>query len=133
MNIHKILDTISNPQHIPQKLYDKLIFVKLGKTHYSATLKAMQDYSSKRQSHHPSQIWITQHHSVYTKGLSSKKEHVLQPLRHPIVETDRGGQITYHGPGQLVVYFLLNLKTKGLNPCISPFLRYLNSPISNKD
>lgn len=75
----------------------------------------MQDFTLRRTPEAPDQIWITEHPPVYTQGLNKKD--AKPPLRRdiPLVDTDRGGKITYHGPGQLIVYFLLDLKRSGLS------------------
>lgn len=76
----------------------------------------MQQFTAERDQRTADQIWITEHSPVYTLGLNGKREHILQAGDIPIVETDRGGQVTYHGPGQLVVYLLADLRRTGLGP-----------------
>ena len=76
----------------------------------------MQKFTAERENDTPDQIWITEHPSVYTLGLNGKSEHLLVPTAIPVVKTDRGGQITYHGPGQLIIYPLINLKRLGWGP-----------------
>lgn len=76
---------------------------------YSASLNAMREFSSHRDSHSKDQIWLLQHPSVYTQGTACEQQ-TLMPSAIPVVKTDRGGQITYHGPGQIVLYPLLNLR-----------------------
>lgn len=76
--------------------------------------EAMRDYTAQRTPASPDQIWLLEHRPVYTLGLSGRAEHVLNPRDFPLVKTDRGGQVTYHGPGQLVVYCLLDLRRYGL-------------------
>lgn len=85
----------------------------MGVTEYTATWHAMQDFTAQRQPETPDELWLTEHVPVYTLGLNKKD--VAPPLRQdiPLVETDRGGKITYHGPGQIVVYLLLDLKRSG--------------------
>lgn len=75
----------------------------------------MQDFTAKRTAQTPDELWVTEHPPVYTLGLNRKD--VRMPFRDdiPVVNTDRGGKITYHGPGQLVIYCLIDLKRKGLN------------------
>ncbi len=82
---------------------------RLGRQDYRQTWQAMQDFTLKRDARTADELWITEHPPVYTLGLSGKREHLLEPGNIPVVETDRGGQVTYHGPGQLVLYVLLNL------------------------
>lgn len=85
----------------------------LGLTDYATTWRAMQAFTAQRQPETPDEIWLTEHEPVYTLGLNKKD--VRQPWRQdiPLVETDRGGKITYHGPGQVVVYLLLDLQRNG--------------------
>jgi lipoyl(octanoyl) transferase len=91
-----------------------LVTVKhLGLTDYATTWRAMQAFTAQRQPATPDEIWFTEHEPVYTLGLNKKD--VRPPWRQdiPLVETDRGGKITYHGPGQVVAYLLLDLKRSG--------------------
>lgn len=85
----------------------------LGRVDYAPTYTAMQDYTAQRSTETPDALWICEHPPVYTQGLAGKAEHVLVPGDIPIVETNRGGQVTYHGPGQVVAYPLLDLKRAG--------------------
>ncbi len=83
----------------------------LGLQSYESTWQAMRDFTEQRQENTPDELWIVEHPAVLTQGLNGKAEHLLQTLHDiPLVQTDRGGQITYHGPGQLVIYVLLDLK-----------------------
>lgn len=70
----------------------------------------MQAYTEQRDAHSADEIWLLQHEPVYTLGRNGKSEHLLNPGAIPVVQIDRGGQVTYHGPGQLVVYLLIDLK-----------------------
>ncbi len=70
----------------------------------------MQDFTNQRTDATPDELWILQHPSVYTLGQAGKPEHLLNPGQIPVIKTDRGGQVTWHGPGQLVIYLLLNLR-----------------------
>ena len=92
-----------------------LIIRQLGLTDFEATWRAMQDFTAKRTPECPDELWLTEHHAVYTLGLNRKN--VRLPIRDDIalVTTDRGGKITYHGPGQLIIYVLLDLKRQHLN------------------
>jgi lipoyl(octanoyl) transferase len=83
---------------------------RLGLTEYSATLASMQTFTDARGPESPDEFWCVQHDPVYTLGLNADPAHVLSPGQIPIVRTDRGGQVTYHGPGQLIVYTLFDLK-----------------------
>lgn len=83
---------------------------RLGRVDYAACLAAMQDFTDRREANTPDQLWLVQHPPVFTLGLAGKPEHVLDAGDIPVVHCDRGGQVTYHGPGQVVLYTLLDLK-----------------------
>jgi len=85
----------------------------LGRVDYGPTLAAMQDYTARRDAHTPDELWICEHPSVYTQGLAGRAEHLLAPGDIPVVQTNRGGQVTYHGPGQVVAYPLIDLRRAG--------------------
>lgn len=73
----------------------------------------MRDYTETRDESSSDQIWVLEHPPVYTQGQAGKAEHILNPGNIPVVQVDRGGQVTYHGPGQLVIYLLLDIKRMG--------------------
>lgn len=81
----------------------------LGRAEYLPTVEAMQNFTLGRNAQTPDALWICEHPSVYTQGLAGKADHVLYPGTIPVVQATRGGQVTYHGPGQLVAYPLLDL------------------------
>ncbi|MCK4675374.1 MAG: lipoyl(octanoyl) transferase LipB [Gammaproteobacteria bacterium] len=81
----------------------------LGEVAYRDTWQKMQDFTDSRQPDTADELWFLQHPPVYTLGKNGKAEHVLKPVDIPVVNSDRGGQVTYHGPGQIVVYTLLDL------------------------
>lgn len=87
---------------------------ELGRLPYLETWAAMREFTDARGPATPDELWLLEHPPVYTQGLAGKPEHVLDPGAIPVVQTDRGGQVTYHGPGQLVAYPLLDLKRLGL-------------------
>src|SRR5690625_1685559 len=91
-----------------------LIVQHLGLMPYQAAWEAMRDFTEHRDETSPDQIWFLQHPPVFTLGLTAKHEHLLNPEQIPVIATDRGGQVTYHGPGQLIVYPLLNLRRRSL-------------------
>lgn len=74
----------------------------------------MQAFTNGRTADTPDEIWLLEHEPVYTQGQAGKAEHLLQQTTIPVVQSDRGGQITYHGPGQLIVYVLIDFRRKGL-------------------
>lgn len=86
----------------------------LGLADYQTTWDAMQAFTANRTAETPDEIWILQHPPVYTLGLNGKPEHVPHNSTIPVIKIDRGGQITYHGPGQIVAYLLLDLKRRGI-------------------
>lgn len=86
---------------------------KLGVVDYESTWHAMQVANQAHRAGRQDELWFLQHPPVFTLGLAAKPEHVLSPGDIPVVKIDRGGQVTYHGPGQLVVYLLLDLKALG--------------------
>jgi lipoyl(octanoyl) transferase len=87
---------------------------RLGLVDYEPTWRAMQRFTEERDAATPDEIWFLEHPSVFTLGMSASRGHLLDPGDIPVVQIDRGGQVTYHGPGQLVVYPLLDLKRAGL-------------------
>jgi lipoate-protein ligase B len=91
------------------------ILVKnLGRSDYRETWRAMQDFTNARDQDTADELWITEHAPVFTQGLNGRAEHLLAPGDIPVVQIDRGGQVTYHGPGQLVLYCLLDITRLGL-------------------
>lgn len=86
----------------------------LGRVDYATTWQRMQQFTDRRDAHTADELWFLEHPPVFTLGMASKREHLLAPGDIPVVQTDRGGQVTYHGPGQLVVYALIDLRRAGL-------------------
>ena len=84
----------------------------LGSVDYAPTFQAMKNFATQRPAGEREQLWICEHPPVFTLGLAGKPEHVLAPGDIPVVPTDRGGQVTYHGPGQVVAYPLIDLKAR---------------------
>ena len=84
-----------------------------GVAPYAEVWTAMRDYTDQRSDETPDALWFVQHPPIYTLGMHARPEHVLMPGAIPVVQTDRGGQVTYHGPGQWVVYPLLDLRRLG--------------------
>ena len=85
----------------------------LGRVDYAATVQAMQDYTATRTPQSPDVLLMCEHDAVYTQGLAGKNEHILVPGDIPVVATNRGGQVTFHGPGQVVAYPLIDLQRAG--------------------
>lgn len=88
----------------------ELLVRELGLVEYQPTLDAMRRFTDERDAATPDEIWLLQHPAVFTQGQAGKAEHVLAAGDIPVIQAERGGQVTYHGPGQLVAYVLLDLK-----------------------
>jgi lipoyl(octanoyl) transferase len=86
----------------------------LGRVDYRETCEAMRAFTHARDDSTPDEIWLAEHPPVYTQGIAGRPEHVLDPRGIPVVQTNRGGQVTYHGPGQVVAYPLVDLKRLGI-------------------
>ena len=99
---------------LPNDLTLAINIKHLGIADYETTWRAMQEFTAHRNEQTQDEIWLLQHPPVYTQGLAGKPEHLLTTPSIPVVKTDRGGQITYHGPGQIVAYVLVDLKRKGV-------------------
>lgn len=85
----------------------------LGRVDYLPTYGAMQAFTEARDEGTPDELWLCEHPPVFTQGLAGKPDHLLAPGQVPVVQTNRGGQVTYHGPGQVVAYPLLDLRRRG--------------------
>ena len=91
-----------------------LLVKHLGRVEYEPTWRAMQQFTESREQGSTSEAWIVEHPPVFTQGQAGKPEHLLAVSEIPVVQSDRGGQVTYHGPGQVVIYLLLNLRDTGM-------------------
>jgi lipoyl(octanoyl) transferase len=89
-----------------------LVIRQLGEISYSHALKAMQTFTEYRNSDTDDEIWLLQHPPVFTMGRTGKDEHILVKTNIPVIQTDRGGDITYHGPGQIIAYVLIDLRRR---------------------
>lgn len=87
---------------------------RLGRVDYAPTFQAMQEFTAARTADTPDELWVVEHPPVYTLGQAGKPEHILRDIGIPLVKIDRGGQVTYHGPGQVVIYLLLDLSRRKL-------------------
>lgn len=87
-----------------------LAIKQLGLVDYLVTWQAMKDFTNNRTEQTCDEVWLLQHPAVYTQGIAGKPEHLLYNNQIPVIKTDRGGQITYHAPGQLIVYLLLDIR-----------------------
>lgn len=90
-----------------------IILRRLGRVDYEPTWRAMQEFTARRTADTTDELWLLEHPPVFTLGQAGKREHVLTDVGIPVVTIDRGGQVTYHGPGQVVVYLLLDLRRRG--------------------
>ena len=93
---------------------DKILVRHLGLQPYEPVSQAMHDFTDSRDDSTPDEIWLVEHLPVFTQGQAGKAEHLLMTGDIPVIQSDRGGQVTYHGPGQQVMYVLLNLKRRKL-------------------
>ncbi|RCX06455.1 MULTISPECIES: lipoyl(octanoyl) transferase LipB [Kosakonia] len=91
---------------------DTILIRNLGLQPYDPISLAMHEFTDTRDETTPDEIWLVEHHPVFTQGQAGKAEHVLAPGDIPVIQSDRGGQVTYHGPGQQVMYVLINLKRR---------------------
>ena len=105
-----------------------VIVHRLGRTDYETTWRAMQAFNARRGAVTADELWLTEHSPVYTLGLAGRSEHLPRVDRViPVVKADRGGQVTYHGPGQLVAYLLLDLKRRALT--VRPLVRIMEQAV----
>jgi lipoyl(octanoyl) transferase len=101
---------------------------QLGLVEYEPAWRAMQDFTARRDATTPDEIWLLQHPPVYTLGVAGKPEHLPRADNGiPVVRIDRGGQITYHGPGQIVAYLLLDMRRRGLS--VRPLVRRMEQAV----
>ena len=102
---------------------------ELGRTDYATTWRAMQAFTAARNAQTPDELWLTEHPPVYTLGLAGRREHLKRDNGIPVVHVDRGGQVTYHGPGQVVAYTLFDLRRSRLS--IRDMVRRLEASVVN--
>ncbi|MBY8203965.1 lipoyl(octanoyl) transferase LipB [Vibrio fluvialis] len=93
---------------------NQLVVRRLGRQDYHPVWQAMHDFTVQRDDSTRDEVWLVEHNPVFTQGQAGKAEHLLNTGDIPVVQSDRGGQVTYHGPGQIVAYFLINLRRKKL-------------------
>ena len=114
-------------------MLDNLVFKSLGQVNYHETLELMKNHI--KEDNFNNEIWLLEHPSIFTLGTAADEKHILNARNIPIVQSDRGGEVTYHGPGQLVIYFLLDIKQLALSPkklvlLIQEFIKDLLSDLS---
>ena len=101
---------------------------KLGPTDYESTWRAMQEFTARRTADTIDELWLTEHKPVYTLGVAGRSEHLPRSNNGiPVIKSDRGGQITYHGPGQLVAYLLLDLRRRAIT--VRPLVRIMEQAV----
>ena len=105
----------------------RLIVRRFGLADYQPVWRAMQDFTDRRDGDTVDELWLVEHPSVFTQGQAGKAEHVLAPGDIPVIQVDRGGQVTYHGPGQIVAYPLVDLKRLGVG--VREFVRRIEQAI----
>ncbi|WHR52843.1 lipoyl(octanoyl) transferase LipB [Vibrio furnissii] len=93
---------------------NQLVVRRFGRQDYHPVWQAMHDFTDQRDDTTRDEVWLVEHNPVFTQGQAGKAEHLLNTGDIPVVQSDRGGQVTYHGPGQIVAYFLINLRRKKL-------------------
>lgn len=98
----------------PNQDSNHILCRELGLRDYESVWREMQAFTDQRTAETPDELWLTQHPPVFTLGLNGKPEHLLAPGNITVVQCDRGGQVTYHGPGQVVLYLLLDLRRRNL-------------------
>jgi lipoyl(octanoyl) transferase len=106
-----------------------IIIRNLGLQPYQSVWQSMKSFTSERKVDTPDELWLLEHEAVYTQGQAGKSEHILDPKIISIIKTDRGGQITYHGPGQLVAYVLMDIRRRQIS--IRSFVSQLEQVIVN--
>ena len=99
---------------MPDDVSKRLMVKQLGLQPYEPIWQAMKDFTNARDEQTVDECWLVEHEPVFTQGQAGKPEHILQTSNIPIVQCDRGGQVTYHGPGQAMVYLLVNIKRKSM-------------------
>ena len=105
--------------------------IRRGKEDFASTYDAMRAYTDGRTATSEDQLWIVEHNPVYTLGLAADTGHILNARQIPVVQTDRGGEVTYHGPGQVVIYALLDLKRQRVQGMIREFVHKIEQAVIN--
>ncbi|MSQ98327.1 MAG: lipoyl(octanoyl) transferase LipB, partial [Xanthomonadales bacterium] len=101
----------NNPAHGE----DSLRIKRLGRAEYEPVWRAMQQFTDDRTAVTPDEVWLVEHPRVFTQGQAGKAEHILAAGDIPVVQVDRGGQVTFHGPGQVVAYILVDIRRRGIS------------------
>lgn len=107
-----MMPTLAPPQDRPEPDIPVLRIKRLGRMEYLPVWRAMQQFTDSRDEQTPDELWLVEHPPVFTQGQTGKAEHLLAPGSIPVIQADRGGQVTYHGPGQIVAYTLIDLRRR---------------------
>ncbi len=105
---------MSLPAEIRRPEADLIVVRPLGRHEYEPLWRRMQQFTENRSAQTPDEIWFAEHPPIFTLGLNASRDHLLAPGDIPVMQVDRGGQVTYHGPGQLMIYPLIDLRRAGL-------------------
>jgi lipoyl(octanoyl) transferase len=105
--------------------------IRRGREDFSLSFAAMRAYTDARTTASDDQLWIVEHDPVYTLGLAADPSHILNARQIPVVQTDRGGEVTFHGPGQVVIYVLLDLKRQRRQGMIREFVHHIEQAVIN--
>ena len=110
-----------------------MIIRNLGIQPYLTIWDEMKNFTTTRDENTADELWLLEHHAVYTQGQAGKKEHILNPYSIPVIQSDRGGQVTYHGPGQLVGYILMDIRRRhiGIRTLVSHLEQLLITILEN--
>ena len=123
-----MMDTVDSTADATLQSPFPLVIKRLGAVDYVATWHAMRDFTLQRAAHTPDELWLVEHPAVYTLGIAARAQHLPRfDNGIPVVKTDRGGQITYHGPGQPVVYLLLDMQRRKLT--VRPLVRLMENAV----
>jgi lipoyl(octanoyl) transferase len=117
----------SHSEVLKNLLTGQLRLRRLGIADYERVWREMQDFTDSRDESSGDELWLVQHPPVFTQGQAGKAEHVLAPGDIPVIQVDRGGQVTYHGPGQIVAYPLVDIRRKGIT--VREFVRCIEESI----
>lgn len=117
----------SHSEVLKNPLTGQLRLRRLGVADYERVWREMQDFTDNRDESSADELWLVQHPPVFTQGQAGKAEHVLAPGGIPVIQVDRGGQVTYHGPGQIVAYPLVDIRRKGIT--VREFVRRIEESI----
>jgi lipoyl(octanoyl) transferase len=123
-----MMNTVQSVPDATLKSPSQLVIKRLGMVDYVATWHAMRDFTLQRTAATPDELWLVQHPAVYTLGIATRTQHLPRfDNGIPVVKTDRGGQITYHGPGQPIVYLLLDMQRRKLT--VRPLVRLMEMAV----